>query len=134
MQIIFVSVSYVGMHTYKQETVKFSSVAQPCPTLCNPMNRSLPGLPVHHQLPESAETHVHCVGDPIQPSHPLLSPSPPACNLASIRVFSNESVLHIMWPNYWSFSFSISLSNEYSGLVSFWIELMLLNCGVGENS
>ena len=63
-------------------TVQFSSVAQSCPTLCDPMNHRTPGLPVHHQLPESTQTHVHCVGDAIQPSHPPLSPSPPALNLS----------------------------------------------------
>ena len=62
--------------------VQFSSVAQSCLTLCYPMNRSMPGLPVHHQLPESTQTHVHRVGDAIQPSHPLSSPSPPALNLS----------------------------------------------------
>ena len=62
--------------------VQFSSVAQSCPTLCDPMNRSMPGLPVHHQLPEFTQTHVHLVGDAIQPSHLLLSPSPPALNLS----------------------------------------------------
>ena len=98
---------------------QFSSVAQSCPTLCDPMNRSMPGLPVHHQLPESTQTHVHWVGDAIQPSHPLLSPSSPALNLSSIRVFSNESALHIRWPKYWSFSLSISPSNEHPGLISF---------------
>jgi len=61
-------------------TFQFNSVAQSCPTLCNPMNRSTPGLPVHHQLPEFTQTHVHRVGDDIQPSHPLSSPSPPAPN------------------------------------------------------
>ena len=61
---------------------QFSSAAQSCPTLCNPMNQSMPGLPVHHQLPESTQTHVHCAGDAIQPSHPLSSPSPPAFNLS----------------------------------------------------
>ena len=69
---------YYSFHTYTQ----FSSVTQSCPTLCNPMNRSTPALPVHHQLPESTQTHVHCVSDTIQPSHPLSSPSPPALNLA----------------------------------------------------
>ena len=63
-------------------SVQFSSVAQSCPTLCDPMNRSTPGLPVHHQLPESTQTHVHCVGDAIQPSHSLSPPSPPALNLS----------------------------------------------------
>ena len=82
------------------------------------MNHSTPGLPVHHQLPESIQTHVHCVGDAIQPSHPLLSPSSPALNLSSIRVFSNESALCIRWPKFWSFSFNIRPSNEHPGLIS----------------
>ena len=83
----------------------------------------MPGLPVHHQLPEPTQTHVHHVSDAIQPSHPLSSPSPPAFKLShSIRVFSNELVLHIRWPKYWSFSFSISLSSEFSGLISFRID------------
>ena len=108
-------------------SVQFSSVAQSCPTLCDPMNCSTPGLPVHHQLPEFTQTHVHCVSDAIQPSHPLSSPSPPAFIFPSIRVFSNESVLHIRWPKYWSFSFNISPSNEPSGLISFrmdWLDLL----------
>ena len=91
------------------------------------MNCSTPGLPVHHQLPEFTQTHVHWVGDAIQPSHPLSSPFPPAFNLSNIRVFSNELVLRIRWPKYWSFSFSISPSNEYSGLISFrtdWLDLL----------
>ena len=103
-----------------------SSVAQSCLTLCNPMDCSTPGFPVHHQLPEVAQTHIHWVGDAIQSSHPLSSPSP-AFNFPSIRVFSNESVLWIMWPKYWSFSFSMSLSNVYSGLISFrmdWLDLL----------
>ena len=85
------------------------------------------GLPVHHQLPELTQTHVHWVGNAIQPSHPLLSPSPPAFNLSQHQVFSNESVLHIRWPLYRSFSFSISPSNEHSGLISFrmdWLDLL----------
>ena len=96
-----------------------SSVAQSCLTLCDPMDCSTPGLPVHHQLPELAQTHVHRVSDVIHPSHlghpHLLLPS----IFPSIRVFSNESVLHIRWPKYWSFSFSISPSNEHPGLISF---------------
>ena len=168
---------------------QFSSVAQSCQTLCNPMNHSTPGL--HHQLPEFTQTHVHWVSDAIQPSHPLWSASPPALNLSqhqfssvqllshvrlfatpltaacqaslsitnsqsppqimsielvmpsnhlilccpllllpsifpSIRVFSNESALHIRWPKYCSLSFSISPSNEYPGLISFrvdWFDL-----------
>ena len=98
--------------------IQFNSVAQSCPTLCDPMNCSTPGLPVHHQLPEFTQTHVHRVSDAIQPSHPLLSPLPPPIP-PSIRVFSNESTLSMRWPKYWSFSLSISLSNEHPGLVSF---------------
>ena len=85
-------------------SVQFSSVTQSCPTLCDSMIRSMPGLPVRHQLPEFTQTHVHRVSDAIQPSHPLSSPSPPTFILSSIRVFSNESALCISWPNYWSFS------------------------------
>ena len=98
---------------------QFSSVIQSCLTLCDPMDCSTPGLPVHHQLPESTQTHVHFFGDVIQPSHPLSSPSFPPSIFPSIRVFSNESFLHIKWPKYQSFSFSISPSNEYSGPISF---------------
>ena len=91
------------------------------------MNCSIPGLPVHHQLPEFSQTHVHLVSDAIQPSHPLSSPSPPAPNRPSIRVFSNDSALRIRWPKYWSFSFSISPSNEHPELISFrmdWLDLL----------
>ena len=90
----------------------------------DPMNRSTPGLPVHHQLLEFTQTHVHRMGDAIQPSHPLLSPLLLHSIFSSIRVFSNESVLHIRWPKYWSFSFSISPSNEYLELISFRIDWM----------
>ena len=83
------------------------------------MNHSTPGLPVHHQLPEFTQTHVHRVSDAIQPSHPLSSSSPPAPIPPSIRVFSNESTLRMRWPKYWSFRFSISPSNEHPGLISF---------------
>ena len=90
------------------------------------MGCSMPGFPVHRQLPELAQTHVHCISDVIQPSHPLSSPSLPTFNLSSISVFSNELVLHIRWPKYWSFSFSINSSNEYTELISFridWLDL-----------
>ena len=107
--------------------VQFSSVTQSCPTLCNPMNRSTSGLPVHHRLPEFTQPHVHRVSDVIQPSilcRPLLflPPIPP-----SIRVFSNESTVPMRWPKYWNFSFSISPSNEHPGLISFsmdWLDLL----------
>ena len=108
-------------------SVQFSSVAQSCPTLCDPMNHSTPGLSVHHQLPESTQTHVHRVSDAIQPlilcCLLLLLPS----ILPSIRVFSNESALPIRWPKYWSFSFSIIPSKEIPGLISFrmdWLDLL----------
>ena len=107
---------------------EFSSVQSLSPVrLCDPMDYSMPGLPVHHQLPGFTQTHVHWVSDAIQPSHPLPSPSPPASVFPSIRVFSNESVLHIRWPKYWSFSFNFSPSNEYSGLISFridWLDVL----------
>ena len=83
------------------------------------MDYSTPGLLVHHQLPELAQTHVHGVGDAVQPPHLLLSPSPPAFNLPQHQVFSNKSALPIRRPKYWSFSFSISPSNEHPGLDSF---------------
>ena len=104
------------------EVESVSSVAQLCPTLCNPMYHSTPGLPVHHELLEFTQTDVHRVSDAIQPFHPLSPPIPP-----SIRVFSNESILHMRWPKYWSFSFSISPSNEHPKLISFrmnWLDLL----------
>ena len=87
------------------------------------MDCSTPGLPVHHQLPEFTQTHVCRVSDAIQPSHPRRPLLPPSI-FPNIRVFSNESVLHIRWPKYWSFSFNISPSNEYSGLISFRIDCL----------
>ena len=107
----------LGSNKFLHPSVQFSSATQLCLTLCDPMDWSTPGCPVHHQLPELAQTHVHQVSDVIQPSHslsPLLLPS----IFPSIRVFSNESVLHISWPKYWSFSFIISPSNECSWLIS----------------
>ena len=95
----------------------------------NPMDCSMPGFPVHHQLQGLAQTHVHTVGEAIQPSHSLYSPSPPTFNLSSIRVFSNESVLNIRWLKYWIFSSTISPSNEYSVLISFredWLDLLVV--------
>ena len=85
------------------------------------MNCSTPGLPVHHQLPEATQTHIYWVGDAIQPSHPLSSPSPPTPN-PSQHHFSNESTLRMRWPKYWSFSFSIIPSKKIPGLISLWMD------------
>ena len=99
-------------------TFQFSSVAQSCLTLCDPMDCSTPGLLVHHQLPKLAQTHVHRV---VMPSNHLILCRPLLLRpsiFPSIRVFSNESVLRTTWPKYWGFSFSISPSSEYSGQIS----------------
>ena len=104
--------------SYCNSSVPFSSVAQSCPTLCNPMNHSTPGLPVHHHLPEFTQTHVHRVSDAIQSSHPLSVPSPPAPNPSQ-------------HPKYCSFSLSISPSNEHPGLVSFRMDWLNLLAGQG---
>ena len=91
------------------------------------MDCNTPGFPVLHQLVELAQTHIHRVSDAIQPSHPLSSPSPPAFKVSQHQGLFKCLVLHIRWPKYWSFSFSISPSNEYSGLISFrmdWLDLL----------
>ena len=116
-------------------SVQFSSVAQSCLTLCDPMNHSTPGLPVHHQLPEFKPMSIESV---MPSSHLilcrpllLLPPIPP-----SIRSFSNESTLHMRWTKYCSFSFSISPSNEHPGLISFrmdWLDLLAVQ-GTQESS
>ena len=119
--------------------VRFSLVAQLCPTLCDPMDCSTPGFPVHHQLPEFAQTHVLQVGGAIQLSHPLLSTSPPAFNLSQHQgLFQGVSSSNQVAKD-WSFRFSISLSNEYSGLISFrsdWFDLLesKLLSGVSSNT
>ena len=109
-------------------TFQFSLVAQSCSTLCDPKDCSMPGFPVQHQLLELDQTQVHQVGDAIQPSHPLSSPSPPTFNLFHHQaLLKMNQFLNIRWPEYWSFSFSISPSNEYSGLISFrmdWLDLL----------
>ena len=137
--------------TPQHHTVQFSSVTQSCPTLCDPMNHSTPGLPVHHQLPEFTQTHVHRVSDVIQPPHPLLSPSPPALNPSQHQglfkwVSSPPDVESwLIWKdpasgsfqmsqlstsggqNIWHFSFNISPSIEHPGLISFrmvWLDLL----------
>ena len=109
---------------WRFSSVQFSSVTLSCPTLCEPMNCSMPVFPIHHHLLEHTQTHVHWIDDPIQPSQLLSSPSPPAFNLSQHQGLLNELVLCIWWPKYWSFS--ISSSNEYSGLISFRKELLNL--------
>ena len=108
-------------------SVQFSSVTQSCPTPCDPMNRSMPGIPAHHQLVEFTQTHVHGVGDAIQPSHPLSSPSPPALNLSQHQsLFQWVNSSHEV-TKYWSFGVSTTTSKELPGLVSFrmdWLDLL----------
>ena len=111
----------------KYQISQFSSVTWSHPTLCNPMDCTTPGLSVHHQLPEFTQTHVHCVSDAMQPSHPLSSPSPPSFNPCLHQGLFSKTVLHIRWPKYWSFSFNFRSSNEYSGLISSrmdWLDLL----------
>ena len=111
----------------KWEGCQFSSVGQSSPTLCDSMNCSTPGLPVHHQLPEFTQIHIHLVGDAIQPSHPLSSCTPPALNLSQHQgLFKWISSLHQV-AKLWSFSFNISSSSEHTGLISFrmdWLDLL----------
>ena len=98
-----------------------SSLAQSCPTLCDPVDCRTPGFPAHRQLLELTQTHIHHIRYAIQPCHPLLLPP---SNFPSITVFWNESVLCIRWPKYWNFTFSISPSKIYSGLISFRIDIL----------
>ena len=108
---------------------KFSSVTQSCPTLCEPMDCSTPSLPVHCQLLEFTQTHVHWVSNAIQPSHPLSSPSPLAFNLSPQQGLFKWVSSSLWWPKYWSWSFNISPSNEHSGLISFrmdWLDLLVV--------
>ena len=114
-----------SLEKYLFSSFQFSSVTQSCPTLWDPMNRSTPGLPVHHQLPEftqSIESVMPCSHLILCRPLLLLPPIPP-----SIRVFSSESILRLRWPKYWSFSFSIIPSKEIPGLISFimdWLDLL----------
>ena len=113
--------TFNGLKTLSKQ---FSSVAQSCPTLCDPMNRSTPGLPVHHQLPEFTQTHVHRCHPAISSSVVPFSSCPQSL---SASVFSNESTLCMRWPKYWSFSFSIIPTKEIPGLISFrmdWLDLL----------
>ena len=113
------------------------SFAQWCPNIWDSMDCNTPGFSVKHQLLETAQTHDYWVGDAIQLSHSLLSPSPPAPIPPRIRVFSNESALCIRSPKYWSFSFNISPSNEHPGLISFrmnWLDLLVVQGDSQESS
>ena len=125
--MLLLSISRVTLLHSLISSIQFSSVTQSCPTLCDPMNHSMPALPVHHQLLEFTQTHVHKVDDAIQPSHPLSSPSPPAPNPSQHPSLFHESILRMRWPKYWSFSFSISPSKEHPGLISIrmdWLGLL----------
>ena len=130
LELSFRSCLYIfEIYSLSVVSVQFSSVPQSGPTLCDPMNCSMPVLPVHPQHPEFTQTHMHLVDDAIQPFHPLSSHSPPVPNPCQHQSFSNESTLHIRWPNYWSFSFSIIPSKEIPGLISFrmdWLDLLVI--------
>ena len=118
---------FIFFYSFYTSSIQFISVVQSCPTLCNPMNHSTPGVPVHHQLPSTPKLMSI---ELVMPSNHLILCCPllllPSI-FPSFKVFSSDSILHTMWPKYWCFSFSISLSNEYSGLISFridWFDLL----------
>ena len=111
--------AHTHTHTHTHTSVQFSLVAQSCLTLWDPKNHRMPGLPAHHQLPESTQTHVRWVGDAIQPSHPLSSPSPPALNLSQHQGLFKWVSSSYQVAKYCSFSFNISPSNEHPGMISF---------------
>ena len=114
-------------------SVQFSSIAQSCLTLCDPMNVSMPGLPVHHQFPEFTQTHVMPSSHLILCRPLLLLPTIPP----SVRIFSIESTLRMRWPKYWSFSFSIISSKEIPGLISFrmdWLDLLAVQGTLTQSS
>ena len=127
--VSLISISVFSMLLYRNawDSDQFCSVAPSCLTFCDPMNHSTPGLPVHHQLPESTQIHIHWVGDAIKPSHPLSSPSPPALNLSQHQgllksVSSSHQVAKVL-----EFHFNISPSNGHPGLISFrmdWLDIL----------
>ena len=128
---VFFSIRYNSSSRFLPKKCCCCSVAKLCLTLWDLMDCSTPGFPVHHHLLELAQTHVHQVGDVIQTSHPLSPPSPPALNLPQHQGLFQWVSLYIRWPKYWSFSFSISPSNEYSGLISLgWTRLILQSKGL----
>ena len=124
---LYLTAAIVVFAYFLSHSIQFSSVTQSCPTPCDPMNRSTPGLPVHHQLPRSTQIHVHRVGNAIQPSHSLSSPSPPALNLSQHQGLFQWVNSSYQVAKYWSFSFNISPSNEHPELISFrmdWLDLL----------
>ena len=136
VSVFKMSANFKRQNNKEPLSVQFSSVARLCLTLCNPMNCSTPGFPGLHRLLEFAQTHVHWVSDAIQLSHPLLSPSPPALNLSQHQgLFQWVGSLHQV-AKVLEFSFSISPSSEYSGLISFrsdWFELLAVQGTLGES-
>ena len=125
MHFTYISCIWTKSVLYTYTLLLFS--CQVMSTLCDPMDCSTPGFLVLHHLPDFAQIHVHWISDAIQPSHPLSSPSPPAFNLSQHQGLFNDLTLCIRWPTYWSFSFSITPSSEYSWLVSFridWFDLL----------
>ena len=121
---------HYGLHSlfFDPLSDQIRTVAQSCLTLWDPMNHSIPGLPIHHQLQESTQTHFHRVSDAIQPSHPLSSPlSSCPQSLPASESFPMSQLLQIWWPKYWSFSLSIIPSKEHPGLISFrmdWLDIL----------
>ena len=114
-------------HSLSLQPTHCCSVSKSCLTLCSHIDCSTPGLPLLHYLPEFAQTHIHWFGDAFQPAHLLLPLLLLPSFFPNIRVFSSKSTLCIKWPKYWSFSFNISPSNEYSGVISFrmdWFDLL----------
>ena len=128
--LMIISLMHAYVQTHQTVYIKCCwSVTKSCLTLCNPMECSMPAFPVLDFLPEFAQTHVHWVDGAIQPSHPLSTPSLPALNLSQHQGLFQWVSLHIRWPKYWSFSFNISPSNEYSELISFrmdWLDLLIV--------
>ena len=126
-EIGITSLSWSLLRTFFSDSVQFSSIAQSCPTLCDPIDGRMPGLPVHHQLLEFTQTHVHWAGDAIQPSHPLSSPSPPAFNLSQHQaLFKWVSTSHQV-AKVLEFQFQHQSSQWNSGLISFrmdWLDLL----------
>ena len=113
VDILLLNHVWVKLFYFDCDSLQFSSVTKLCLILCDPMDCSMPGLPVHHQLSEVTQTHVHWVSDAIQPSHPLSSSFPHTFNISQHQGLFKWVILHIRWPKDWSFSFSLNPSNDY---------------------